>query len=707
MTNKPIEPLKIIDLFSGYGFEYRTDFSTDDSMVFTIKQGIFDNAAILKFPSTNTRKSIHNELEDLGFQVKEYSHTTLEDLENKLFSGFFSIAKTKKNFIRDYEEHIEKIKISFPETESTYSYISTPYSKNSNEQHSEDSVLADLKSELFVAGPRLVLIEAAAGFGKTCTAYEIAKMISEENENHIVLFAELSRDRQAKIFSHVLHKELARSFPAVSTDLVLREIKNGRVIVVLDGFDELLKERDEEDLLFEKSQAMLETIAEILHGEAKVILTTRKTAILQGDDFDEWIGTHTNDFDFVRYSLKEPSIRHWLPAERLELLEQSRINIKNIANPVLLTFLKFINDTQFSEILEDPDSIVDKYFSSMFTREIKRQDLELTIEEQSQVLKRLAQNMMAYDYTRDSKENIINYFSQTEINLIEESRARYDMDSRPTYEEMVDRFSNHALLDRSKTDNKIGFINDFVLGHFVALDLNDSSSKGWVAESKFVEAAINSFSSRSLASRLDIWNKLTEALQFIPPAEKIQLELRLLDRASGDINLVQFNDVIFDTNEFFTDALVSNCYFHECTFKDCNFNFSQMHYCIFHSCTFYDCTSVGINTTNELVSCEQFGAEFICNGEEEQTTNTASENNEDVKSYILEKFWPIGKETVAFAHRPIFIFYRGNPFPSHLISEALDEMRKDGIITTAKKKNWVGLDLSTSNFATIKELLGR
>ena len=703
----PSEAAEIVSVFSGYGFEYRADFSTDASMVFTIKQGIFDNAAILKISDTEELQSTRSQLEELGFQVKEYAHTTLTDLENKLFSGFFSISRTKKNFIRDYEEHIEKIKVSFPETESTYSYISTPYSKNSSEQNSDESVLEDLKSELFVPGPRLVLIEAAAGFGKTCTAYEIAKMISQENENHIVLFAELSRDRQAKIFSHVLHKELARSFPAVSTDLVLREIKNGRVIVVLDGFDELLKERDEEELLFEKSQAMLETIAEILNGEAKVILTTRKTAILQGDDFDDWIGNHTNDFDFVRYSLKEPSIRHWLPIERLQQLEQSRINIKNIANPVLLTFLKFIGDAQFAEVLEDPDSIVDKYFSSMFNREIKRQDLQLTIDEQSNVLKRLAQNMMTFDYTRDSKENIINYFSQTEINLIEESRARYDIDSRPTYEEMVDRFSNHALLDRSKTDNKIGFINDFVLGHFVALDLNESNPEGWVAESIFVEAAINSFSSRSLASRLDIWNKLTEALQFIPVEDRVQLELRLLDRASGDINLVQFNDVIFDTNDFFSDGLISNCYFHECTFKNCNFNFSQMHYCIFHSCTFYNCTSVGVNSTNELVSCEQFGEHTMNAAEEEQTAKAPTENNQDVKSYILEKFWPIGKETIAFAHRPIFIFYRGNPFPSHLISEALEDMRKEGIITTAKKKNWVGLDLSTSNFSTVKELLGR
>lgn len=703
----PIEAAEIVNVFSGYGFEYRADFSSDASMVFTIKQGIFDNAAILKIPGHLDNQPTRSQLEELGFQVKDYLHTTITDLENKLFSGFFSIVRTKNNFIRDYEEHIEKIRVSFPETESVYSYISTPYSKNFSENNSEDSVLEDIKAELQVAGPRLVLIEAAAGFGKTCTAYEIARMISGENEHHIVLFAELSRDRQAKIFSHVLHKELARSFPAVSTDLVLREIKNGRVIVVLDGFDELLKEREEEDLLFEKSQAMLETIAEILNGQAKVILTTRKTAILQGDDFDEWIGTHTNDFDFVRYSLKEPSIRHWLSSERIAKLEESRINIKNIANPVLLTFLKFVSDDQFVEILDDPDSIVDKYFSSMFSREIKRQDLQLTSAEQSNVLKRLAQNMMENDYTRDTKENIINYFSQTEINLIEESRARYEVESRPTYEEMVDRFSNHALLDRSKTDNKIGFINDFVLGHFVARDLIESASKGWVAESIFVEAAINSFSSRSLASREDIWNRLSETLQFIPAEDRVQLELRLLDRASGDVTQVQFNNVVFNTADFFVNDSISNCYFHECRFQNCILNFERINNCVFHSCTFYDCVSTGTNNTNELVSCEQVGNHIWDAVEQAQNVNAVVAEDHAIKSFILEKFWPIGKETIAFAHRPIFIFYRGNPHPSHLISEALEEMRKDGIITGAKKKNWIGLDLSASNFSIVKEILGR
>ncbi|MDU8632097.1 NACHT domain-containing protein [Pseudomonas syringae group sp. 243L2] len=703
----PTEANDVISVFSGYGFEYRADFSSNSSMVFTIKQGIFDNAAVLKIPGAVDDQQTHVKLEELGFQVKDYVHTTIVDLENKLFGGFFSIAKTKQNFIRDYEEHIEKIRVSFPETESVYRYISTPYTKNFSENTSEDNVLEDIKSELLVSGPRLVLIEAAAGFGKTCTAYEIAKMISGENEHHIVLFAELSRDRQAKIFSHVLHKELARSFPAVSIDLVLREIKNGRVIVVLDGFDELLKEREEEDLLFEKSQAMLETIAEILNGEAKVVLTTRKTAILQGDDFDEWIGTHTNDFDFVRYSLKEPSIRYWLPVERITQLQNSRINIKNIANPVLLTFLKFVNDEQFSEILDDPDSIVDKYFSSMFTREIKRQDLKLTTSEQSNFLMRLAQNMMEYDYTRDTKENIIGYFSHTEINLIEESRARYEVEGRPTYEEMVDRFSNHALLDRSKIDNKIGFINDFVLGHFVARDLIESKSKGWVAESIFVEAAINSFSSRSLSSREDIWSRLSETLEFIPVEDRIQLELRLLDRATGDVSQVQFNNIVFNTTEFFVNDSIKDCYFHECRFQNCTLNWDRISNCVFHSCTFYDCMSNGTNNSSEMVSCEQFGSHiWDAEAKSQILANPIAENHE-IKSFILEKFWPIGKETIAFAHRPIFIFYRGNPHPSHLISEALEEMRKEGIITSAKKKNWIGLDLSAANFSIVKDILGR
>ncbi len=57
-----------------------------------------------------------------------------------------------------------------------------------------------------------------------------------------ILFFQFSRDRQAKIFSHVFVREVDRVFSQVKSSLVEDELKNGRIVMILDGFDELLSE---------------------------------------------------------------------------------------------------------------------------------------------------------------------------------------------------------------------------------------------------------------------------------------------------------------------------------------------------------------------------------------------------------------------------------------------------------------------------------
>ena len=116
----------------------------------------------------------------------------------------------------------------------------------------------------------LFLIEAAAGFGKTCTAYELLLELVTKNIGKIPLFSELSRNRQAKIFRYVLLDEIDRSFPLLSSSLVRNEVRAGNVPVILDGFDELLHESTSNDQVnYEKTEPMLETITELLTDSAK------------------------------------------------------------------------------------------------------------------------------------------------------------------------------------------------------------------------------------------------------------------------------------------------------------------------------------------------------------------------------------------------------------------------------------------------------
>ena len=696
-----------IDIFKRYGFEYREEFSEAEILIFTKKSGFFDNASIVKLStSANSETAIKN-LAKVGYSVKEHIFSTSIELEFELFDGFFSINRSKREFNNDYLKHIEKIIKAYTMELDDYKYRSAPYSKNLVKQDSIDSddIIAAISKDLSSDGPRLILIEAAAGFGKTCTAYEIAKNISETQKQKLVLFAELSKDRQAKIFSHVLNKEVMRSFPSLPSELVIQEIKNGRIAVILDGFDELLKNHDEEKQ-FEKSQAMLETIGEILSSNAKVVLTTRKTAILQGDDFNNWIESHSEDFEFVRYSLHEPEIKQWLDASRLQQLEERGIRIKNISNPVLLTYLQFIPDELFQKTVQQPDLIIERYFNSMLEREIDRQALNMSIEDQKQLLAGLAVDMVDRNYTKDARENIVKHFLINEADIIDGIRDSYPVTERPTKDELANKFANHALLDRSANDDKIGFINDFVLGNFVSNNISNSESNEWVGDDIFIESAILASSPRSTIFREGLWEKLNFVRASINDQDRIKFQSLLLDRVDEKYKNSNINNMRFESIDLFYTGTADSCIFYECTFKDCLINFENIKNCFFVCCVFYDCSSVKNlpSETNSFISCQQHGNTNFQITKSEQLL-PAVVGGDQVKKFILEKFWPIGKHSIAFAHRPLSMFFGKNTHPSDEVEAAIEELKRDGIIQDAHRKSWIGID--TSHIAEITRILGR
>ena len=54
---------------------------------------------------------------------------------------------------------------------------------------------------------------------------------------------------------------------------------------------------------------MLETISELLTNNSKVILTTRKSAIFDGELFTDWINKYQDKFVINRYQIEKPEIR--------------------------------------------------------------------------------------------------------------------------------------------------------------------------------------------------------------------------------------------------------------------------------------------------------------------------------------------------------------------------------------------------------------
>jgi len=121
----------------------------------------------------------------------------------------------------------------------------------------------------------------------------------------------------------------------------------------------------------------LETISEPLKKSAKVILTTRRTATFDGDNFHSWVEQHGEDFEIYRIRSSEPTIEDWIPQVRLESLKLVNFPIDRVSNPVFLAYLRCITTPEFDAAIANPNTIVEKYFSSMLARERRRQDLRV------------------------------------------------------------------------------------------------------------------------------------------------------------------------------------------------------------------------------------------------------------------------------------------------------------------------------------------
>ena len=116
-------------------------------------------------------------------------------------------------------------------------------------------------------------------------------MIAYSERACVPILAELSKKRRARIFQYVLLEEMDRKFSQLSSKLVRTQIQEGRIPLIIDGFDELLSRIDNESEHSDDAISMLDTISSLLQSgsQSKILLTSRKSSIFTGDLFDEWV----------------------------------------------------------------------------------------------------------------------------------------------------------------------------------------------------------------------------------------------------------------------------------------------------------------------------------------------------------------------------------------------------------------------------------
>ncbi|WP_085297404.1 NACHT domain-containing protein [Cognaticolwellia mytili] len=712
-----LESSQIIEKYRKYGFEYKKNYSNNSYLTFTFKSGFFHNAEVVQLGNDPDDKQAINKkidsLMDLGVSVKTKTYQSFEEIEKSLFEGFFDVSSWKERIQGEYDEYVSGILKSLPEGDNEYSYINAPYDTHSSPIKCDGDIISDILTNVGNDGAQLILVEAPAGFGKTCTSYELIKTLINKDGYPIPFFTEFSRDRQAKIFSHVFIREVDRAFNQVKSHVVEYELKNGRVIMVLDGFDELLSDTATKDDIdnYENAEPMLETISDLLSGNAKIIITSRRSAMFDGAVFNEWVEKYEDKFKFRRFRLNSPRIEDWLSFSRREQLINCGIKIEKLSNPVLLAYLRSLTDDSFSNLCKTPNLIVEHYFSAMLEREQNRQDLLMPPEKQSLLLTKLASDMCSKDYTSDQKEKVVDFFKSECGLLLEDTRKLYSAKNRPTIDSLANTLATHAFFDRSNQgDGRIEFINEFVFGNYIAQDILTSTSEWIASDERFVEPAMSSFEPRTKENRFALWNKLKPMSEFLSESDRFKYEIKMLAGVtSNKFSDTSINSIDINNIDFFDTVCVNNISFSNCSFSNVTFYVDNIKNITLISCKFYDCVVVGEFKNSDLfifLNCVDNNG-FI-HEIENQSVDDSDDGINPLAKCIFEKFWNVGSNSFDRLHIPLSSIYKSlqaQGYNKREITKEIKILKKVNYLANASDGGYIAID--KSRLTDIKVLLGR
>ncbi len=711
---------QVIEKYRTYGFEYKKMYSNRSYLTFTFRSGFFHNAEVVKVASNdNDDEDIDKKLKDLnqlGISAKITEYSTLKDIEEGLFKGFFDVEQWRARISDEYKEYVKSVMLAYPDQveDLSYDYINAPYTVVNSDTQPPAKIVDDIISRLSNDSAQLILIEAPAGFGKTCTSYELINNLISDESSPIPFFTEFSRDRQARIFSHVFVREVDRAFSQVNSEIVEYELKNGRIVMVLDGFDELLSDthQSESSEDYENAEPMLETISELLEGKSKIIITSRKSAMFDGATFSEWVEKFGDKFNFVRYRIERPDVGDWLGPERQQKIEHVGLNLKEVSNPVLLSYLRFVGEEKFQELCDSPDELVNRYFNSMLEREQERQNLQLTPDEQSALLTMLAEDMCERNYTSESKDKLVEFFKSGRCSsILENARKSYKASERPSIDSLSNTLSNHAFFDRSNQgEGRIEFVNEFVFGNFIAESILKCQDEWMASDERFVEPAVLSYLPRNLREREKLWDSLAPMNEFLSASDRFNYELSML----GEISSATYDQCsIMSLNvqqyRLFESVSVQAISFSDCAFTDIEFVAKNMQDVTFINCKFYGCSIYGdLSNAESFVFLNCFDNNGFINDVEGYKPQEEEEELDELTRLILERYWRVGSAQIDRLHIPISSIYKvcqQQGYTKRQITLEIKRMKSRKILKDATDGEYIAID--KNSIVTIKGMLGK
>lgn len=693
-------------LFEQYGYVHKEHNTS--VCVYLLNQGMYHGAEVISLDDTD-KSDIVNRYSKLGYSTKLQHFKTVDEAEKYLFTGFFNPKATKADINRRYNEFKEAQLRFYGNSDIEYKYINVPYfvyrEADGDIKRGTKDVVSDIQEEITRKGAHLIIVEAAAGFGKTCTAYELYKSFLNSDQYTKPIFTELFNNRNAKQFKYVLWSEIDKEKDTTAKqDIVIYNIKKGRIPLIIDGFDELLSKdidsghNDQQDG-FEQVETMLSTIGELLDGEAKVVLTSRKTAIFAGPEFIDWVEKYNGRFDVVRFQIEKPEIREWLSAERFDNIIKNEVPIDNISNPVLLTYLRNVSDRDFNDLLEHPDSITTKYFEHLLNREKQRQNLSIRWEDQMLIFENLANTFADFGIKGESrsfvKEMLIDY-NRSKLIYYKEAMA-----NGQTLDELADTLTNHALLDRMGNKDFITFINDFVYGYLFGTSLikdgNTFLQNVKVLPEDHIYLSIASFRYLSKDNKQKLWKKLNDVRKRLSLDLSITADAELLGKIKqsvevAGINSRQFSNVLFENGSCkfkevsFVDVVFENCLFDIDVFDNTTFIG-----CKFNNCKVNDIAHKSSKNHVHCYGCDDYKSSFIVDFENTDEMPILEETQKNWEMEILSRYFKVdGRST-----KMKYISKLKKEFEDENIDEVFrvfDSLRKRGFIECYGNNSFIKQD---------------
>lgn len=700
--------LQIVDLYKLYGFNLEEE--TSNYLVFTYTNGYFNNAEIVNFSDAQLDEC-KSKYEELGFSVSIIGRDEIPNIHTNLFSGFFSLKNAKRKNLREYDDFCQSQKNKL--VCNNYEYLNCEYVIDSVLY--ENGLIDLVFDKMNGNSAQLIIIEAAAGYGKTCTSYEILHRFAHEDNKKVPMMTELSRNRKAAIFKYVLLTEIDRNFSTLSAKVVEHEIREGNVPLIVDGFDELLSKSIEydkdKDGAFEEAQGMLDTIAQLLtnNSKAKIIITSRKSAIFAGEKFDEWIENRELSCGITRVELQPPKVKNWLGYDKIKVLEDKNIKLEYLANPILLSLLRereidYIKDHTVKEIIQD-------YFSTILEREKERQSLPLEPDEQLDILEKLSADFALFNISSEEGDFVKELLGDITSKNVAEYIKRYEkysfdsVENIPSEEEFVMKLLHHALLDRTiPSKNQIGFVNDFVFGFLLGRALvNHYIEKPYDLDYKYLELICGAYS----IDGIDEENKVVEAIERISSiysiSQQMQISNKLFHCNNKEYKDATISNISFTSGfEFLPENTIKNCTFVNCIFDNCIFHNTSFYECHFYNCVFFKPQIISSSNCKLLfLGCtgyEEIAEKF---GEIENSSNV--KEVQDFEKVILEQFWKKGSDSLE-PRRGFLTMHKGiSSKDINKADKALKSLIQKGIL---KKLN-ICYELEFSKMSEIMRILGR